>query len=331
MNITESFLMQRRTLLQSALASAALLQAPAWADTWPSRPIKYVVPFAAGGTTDILARIIGPKLSTALGQPIIVDNRPGAGGVLGADVVAKAPPDGYTLLGSTISTHAINSAINPKMPYDAAKDFACVTLIGSVAAVLIVPANSPFKSVADVLAYGRANPGKLSFASAGNGTSQHMAGEMLKLLGKIYAVHIPYRGSGPAIQDVIGGQVSMGIDTIVVAAPHIKAGTVRALAVTTAQRVKGFDSIPTMAESGLPGFDVASWQGVHAPANTPPDIVNRVASEITKILGQPDVKERLDSLGLVPASMTPAQFTAFNRSELAKWANVVKTAGLKIE
>ncbi|WP_394790818.1 Bug family tripartite tricarboxylate transporter substrate binding protein [Rhodoferax sp.] len=324
--------MQRRTLLQSALASAALLQLPAWAQAaWPSRPIKYVVPFAAGGTTDILARIIGPKLSNALGQPIIVDNRPGAGGVLGADVVAKSPPDGYTLLGSTISTHAINSALNPKMPYDAAKDFACVTLIGSVALALIVPANSPFKSLADVLAYGRANPGKLSFASAGNGTSQHMAGEMMKLQGKMFAVHIPYRGSGPAIQDVIGGQVSMGVDTIVVAAPHIKAGTVRALAVTSAQRVKGFDNIPTMAESGLPGFDVASWQGVHAPAHTPPEIVNRIASEITKTLGLPDVKERLDALGLVPASMTPAQFTAFNRAEITKWANVVKTAGLKIE
>jgi tripartite-type tricarboxylate transporter receptor subunit TctC len=324
--------MQRRTLLQSALASAALLQSNTWAaDTWPSRPIKYVVPFAAGGTTDILARIIGPKLSTVLGQPIIVDNRPGAGGVLGADVVAKAAPDGYTLLGSTISTHAINSALNPKMPYDAAKDFSCVSLIGSVALALIVPANSPFKSLADVLAFGRANPGKLSFASAGNGTSQHMAGEMLKLQGKLFAVHIPYRGSGPAIQDVIGNQVSMGIDTIVVAAPHIKAGTVRALAVTTAHRVKGFDSIPTMSESGLPGFDVASWQGVHAPANTPPEIVNRIASEISKIIAQPDVKERLDALGLLPSGLMPQQFTAFNRSEITKWSNLVKTAGIKIE
>lgn len=325
--------MQRRSVIQSALvsASAVLLQPTAWAQAWPTHPLKYVVPFPAGGTTDILARIIGPKLGTALGQPVVVDNRPGAGGVLGADVVAKSPPDGYTILGSTISTHAINAALNPKMPYDSAKDFSAVTLIGSVPIVMIVAANSPFKTFADVLAYGRANPGKLSFATAGNGTSQHMSGELFKLQGKVFAVHIPYRGSAPAIQDVIGGQVSMGFDTIVVAAPHIKSGTVRALAVTSAQRVKGFDTIPTMAESGLPGFDVASWQGIHAPANTPPALVSRLSSEVAKILEMPDVKERLDGLGLVPSGMSPAQFAAFNRSEITKWANVVKTAGLKME
>ena len=327
--------MQRRTLLQSALSTLAAntdLAPSAWAEApWPARALKYVVPFPAGGTTDILARILGPKLTSVLGQPVVIDNKPGAGGILGADVVAKSAPDGYTLLGSTISTHAINAALVPKMPYDAAKDFACVTLIGSVAAVLIVPANSPFKTVAEVIAFARANPGKLSFASAGNGTSQHMAGEMFKLMGKVYAVHIPYRGSAPAIQDVIGGQVTMGFDTIVVAAPHIKAGTVRALAVTSARRVKGFDTIPTLAESGLPGFDVSSWQGVHAPAKTPPDIVARLATEIAKILALPDVKERLDGLGLVPSGMSPAQFTAFNRSEIVKWANLVKTAGLKME
>jgi tripartite-type tricarboxylate transporter receptor subunit TctC len=323
--------MKRRTLLQTAWLGSTLGAGATWAEAWPAKPIKYVVPFPAGGTTDILARIIGPKLATALGTPILVDNRPGAGGVLGSDLVAKSPPDGYTILGSTISTHAINPAINPKMPYNAARDFVGVTLIGSVANAVIVPANSPFKTLKDLIDYGRANPGKLSFSSAGNGTSQHMSGEMFKLMAKIYAVHIPYRGSAPAIQDVIGGQISMGFDTIVVAAPHIKAGTVRALAVTSARRVKGFEDIPTIAESGVPGFDVSSWQAVHAPAGTPPEIVERLASEIAKAMELPDVRARLDALGLEPSGMPPAQFAAFNRNELAKWANVVKSAGLKME
>jgi tripartite-type tricarboxylate transporter receptor subunit TctC len=323
--------MKRRTLLQAALASTALGTSSLHAQAWPSKPIKYVVPFPAGGTTDILARIIGPKLSAALGTPVLVDNRPGAGGVLGSDLVAKSAPDGYTILGSTISTHAINPALNPKMPYDAAKDFTGITLIGSVANAVIVPANSPFKTLKELIDFGRANPGKLSYSSAGNGTSQHMSGEMFKLMAKVFAVHIPYRGSAPAIQDVIGGQLSMGFDTIVVAAPHIKAGTVRALAVTSAKRVKGFENIPTIAESGVPGFDVASWQAVHAPAGTPPEIVARLASEIAKAIEMPDVRARLDGLGLEPSGMPPAQFADFNRKELAKWANVVKSAGLKME
>lgn len=323
--------MKRRTLLQAALASTALGTSSLHAQAWPSKPIKYVVPFPAGGTTDILARIIGPKLSAALGTPVLVDNRPGAGGVLGSDLVAKSASDGYTILGSTISTHAINPALNPKMPYDAAKDFTGITLIGSVANAVIVPANSPFKTLKELIDFGRANPGKLSYSSAGNGTSQHMSGEMFKLMAKVFAVHIPYRGSAPAIQDVIGGQLSMGFDTIVVAAPHIKAGTVRALAVTSARRVKGFENIPTIAESGVPGFDVASWQAVHAPAGTPPEIVARLASEIAKAIEMPDVRARLDGLGLEPSGMPPAQFADFNRKELAKWANVVKSAGLKME
>jgi tripartite-type tricarboxylate transporter receptor subunit TctC len=323
--------MKRRTLLQTALACSTLGANTAWSQAWPARPIKYVVPFPAGGTTDILARIIGPKLGAALGTTIVVDNRPGAGGVLGSDLVAKSAPDGYTILGSTISTHAINPALNPKMPYNAARDFVGVTLIGSVANAVIVPATSPFKTLKDLIDFGRANPGKLSFSSAGNGTSQHLSGEMFKLMAHIFAVHIPYRGSAPAIQDVIGGQISMGFDTIVVAAPHIRAGTLRALAVTSAKRVKGFENIPTIAESGVPGFDVSSWQAVHAPAGTPPEIVARIASEIAKAMEQPDVRARLDALGLEPSGMPPDQFAAFNKSEIDKWAQVVKSAGLTME
>ena len=301
------------------------------AASWPTRPVKYLVPFAPGGTTDILARLISTKLSTALGQTFVVENKGGAGGVVGADAVAKSPPDGYTLLGGTISTQAINPALQPKMPYDAAKDFAPITLIGSTPNVVIVPAASPFKSMPDLLAYARANPGKLTHSSAGTGTSQHMSGELLKQLAKVYLVHIPYRGSGPAMQDVLGGQVSMGIDTLVVAAPHIKAGTLRALAVTTAKRARGFESIPTIAESGVAGYDVASWQSVHAPAGTPSEITHLLAAEIAKAMKLPDIQERFAAIGLEPSGIGPEELAAFEAKERAKWLRVVKDGNIKVD
>lgn len=321
--------MQRRHLLQATLALTA--PALAFADTWPSKPIRYVVPFAPAGTTDILARLIGPKLGAALGQTIVVDNRAGAGGVLGADVVAKSAPDGYTLLGSTISTHAINPALNPKIAYNAAKDFEPITMIGTTANVIVVPANSPFKTFQELLAYARANPGKLAFSSSGAGSSQHMGGELLKQMAKAYILHIPYRGSGPAVQDVIAGQVNLGIDTLVATAAHIKAGSLRALAVTSSKRVKGFEQVPTVAESGVPGYDVVSWQTVHAPAGTPKDIIRRLYEEIAKILAQPDTRARLDALGLEPSGMPPAELAAFETAERAKWARVVKEGGIKVD
>ena len=276
-----------------------------------SKPIRYVVPFAAGGTTDILARLIGPKLGSALGQTLVVDNKAGAGGVLGADAVAKSPADGYTLLGSTISTQAINPALNPKTPYNAAKDFVPVTMIGATSNCVIVPAASPFKTIQDLIAFARKNPGKLSFASAGTGTSQHMSGELLKQMAGTFILHIPYRGSGPAVQDVIAGQVDFGIETLVTAASHIKAGTIRVLAVTAAKRVKGFESVPTIAESGVPGYEVLSWQAVHAPAGTPKEIVQRLQQEIAKVLQQPDIRQRLDMLGLEPSGMSSEELAAF--------------------
>jgi len=323
--------MQRRHLIQSLLGSSLLAATGARADTWPSKQIRYVVPFAAGGTTDVLARLITPKLAATLGQTFVVDNKAGAGGVLGADVVAKSPADGYTLLGSTISTQAINPALNPKIPYNAARDFAPVTMIGATSNVVVVPANSPFKTIGELLTFARKNPGKLSFSSAGTGTSQHMGGELLKQMAGTFILHIPYRGSGPAVQDVIAGQVNFGIDTLVSTSAHIKSGSLRALAVTAGKRVKGFETIPTLAESGVPGYDVVSWQAVHAPAGTPREIVQRLQAEIAKILAQPDIRARLEAMGLEPSGMTPDELGAFETSERAKWAKVVKAGAIKVE
>jgi tripartite-type tricarboxylate transporter receptor subunit TctC len=327
---TKEYRMKRRDFL---LTLPAFATAPGvFAAAWPSaKPIRYVVPFAPGGTTDVLARLLAPKLQAAIGQNFIVDNRAGAGGVLGADAVAKSPPDGYTILGGTISTQAINPALQAKMPYNAERDLVPITMIGSTPNVVIVPANSPYKTMQELLEDARKKPGRLTHSSAGTGTSQHMSGELLKQLAKVFVVHIPYRGSGPAIQDVIGGQVTMGIDTLVVAAPHIKSGTLRALAVTTARRARGFESIPTIAESGVPGYDVASWQSVHAPAGTPAEITQQLSAEFAKAMKVPDVQERFAFLGLEAQPMTPAELGAFEAKERAKWAKVVKDGGIKPE
>ncbi|MBP6899338.1 MAG: tripartite tricarboxylate transporter substrate binding protein [Burkholderiaceae bacterium] len=323
----------RRPALRAAAAliAAVLLPLTVQAQAWPAKPIRYVVPFAPGGTTDILARLVGPKLAIALGQPVVIENKAGAGGVLGADSVAKAAPDGYTILGSTIATQAINPALNPKIPYNAARDFAPVTMIGATSNAVVVPASSPFKTIQELIAHARKNPGRLSFSSAGTGTSQHMGGELMKQMAGTFIVHIPYRGSGPAVQDVIAGQVDFGIDTLVTTAPHIKAGTLRALAVTADKRVKGFDSVPTIAESGVSGYHVVSWQTVHAPAGTPKEIVARLQTEIARILQQPDIRQRLDALGLEPSGMASEELAAFENRERAKWSGVVKSAGLKAD
>lgn len=319
--------MKRRHLL-AALAS---FPAVAAAQAWPSKPIRYVVPFAPGGTTDVLARLMSPKLEQALGATVLVDNKSGAGGVLGADFVAKAPPDGYTLLGSTIATQAINPALNPKLPYNPERDLLPVMLIGSTSNVIVVPANSPFKTIQELLAHARKNPGKLSFSSAGTGTSQHMSGELLKQMAGVFIVHIPYRGSGPAVQDVIAGQLDLGIDTLVATAPHIKSGSLRALAVTAGARVKGFESIPSLSESGVPGYDVSSWQAIHAPGGTPRELVSRLHAELAKILQQGDLRARLDALGLTPSGMGGEALLAFEAVERAKWRKVVQTGSIKMD
>jgi tripartite-type tricarboxylate transporter receptor subunit TctC len=323
--------MHRRPLLMTlaGLALAAAAPAAHAQDAWPSKPIRIVVPFAAGGTSDILARTIGEKLQAELKQTVIVENKAGAGGVIGADAVAKSAPDGYTLLLGTIASHAINPALNPKMPYDAAKDFAPIHLLGSIANVLIVGAAQPYKSVQELVVAVKAKPG-LPFASPGQGSSQHMSGEAFELQAGIDLTHVPYKGSGPAVQDVIAGQIPMSFETATVALPHIQSGKLRALAVTPARRSKVLPDVPTMQEAGIAGFDVASWQALYAPAGTPPAIVNRLNAEVEKILAMPDVKTKLEGLGLEHVPNSPAQFAAFGQAELAKWAKIVKDGNIKL-
>ena len=310
---------------------AFALSVTAVAQTWPSKPVKWVVPFAPGGTTDILARTIGEKLTIALGQPIIVENRPGAGGALGAEFTAKAPADGYTIMGGTISTHAINASLYKNLPYDPVKDFAPITLIARVPNMLVVNPDIPAKNVGELIALMKANPGKYSFASSGNGTSQHLSGELFKSMAGVDMQHIPYKGSPPALQDVVGGQVSMTFDNITTAWPLAKAGKLRALAVTTAKRSTVAPEVPTLAESGLAGYEVGSWQGVFAPAGTPPAIVRRLNVEIVKIINMPDVKEKLIALGAEPVGNISEEFGALVKSEVAKWADVVKKSGAKVD
>ena len=301
------------------------------AQGWPSKPIKWIVPFAPGGTTDILARTISEKLTTALGQPVIVENKPGAGGGLGAEFTAKAPPDGYTIMGGTISTHAINASLYKNLPYDPVKDFAPITMIVRLPNMLVVNPDIPAKNVTELIALLKSHPNKYSFASSGNGTSQHLSGELFKGMAGVEMQHIPYKGSPPALQDVVGGQVAMTFDNITTAWPLAKAGKLRALAVTTSKRSSIAPEIPTLSESGLAGYEVGSWQGVFAPAGTPPAIVSRLNREIVKIINMPDVKEKLTALGAEPVGNTPEEFGAIVRTEVAKWGEVVKKSGAKVD
>lgn len=329
--------MHRRPLLVTSLCAlaalgTALISLPARAqEPWPSKPIKLVIPFAPGGTSDILGRLIGEKLQLSLKQTVLVENRAGAGGVLGADAVAKSPADGYTLLLGTIASHAINPAMKPKMPYDALKDFAPLILLGSISNVLLVGADQPYKSVKDLITAAKAKPDSIAFASAGQGSSQHMSGELFKLLAGADLAHVPYKGSAPAIQDVIGHQIPASFETVTVALPHIQSGKVRALAVTSAQRAAALPLVPTMQEAGVAGFDVASWQALYAPAGTPAPVVARLNTEVEKILAQPEVKARLDSLGLVHTPNSPAQFADFNRQEVAKWSRVAREGKVSLD
>ncbi|MFJ5382017.1 Bug family tripartite tricarboxylate transporter substrate binding protein [Cupriavidus sp. CER94] len=301
------------------------------ADHYPSKPITYVVPFAAGGTTDLLGRLIGQRLSQVLGQSVVVENRAGAGGNIGSDYVAKAPADGYTLLGGTISSHAINVSLYPKMPYDPVKNFQPIALIGTLPNVLVVNANSPWKSVQDVIAAAKAKPGTVNFGSSGNGTSQHLAAELFANMAGLRMTHVPYKGSSQAVQALLGNQVDLVFENSVAAMPMIQSGKFRALATTGAKRAAELPDVPTMAESGLNGYEIVSWQAIFAPAGTPRPIVDKLSTEIGKIIRQPDVRARLASMGVEPSGAGPTELGNFQKSEVAKWANLIKVANIHLE
>ena len=326
---------QRRPLI---VAAAVLPLATRAQSVWPTKPVRIVVPFAAGGTTDILARALAPELQRAFGQPFVVDNKPGAGGNSGAAEVAKSAPDGHTLLMGTVGTHAINVALYPKLPYDPARDFVPITLVAGVPNVLVMnPAAAQrygINTVPDLIRVLQANPGKLNMASSGNGTSIHLSGELFKSLTGTYMVHIPYRGSGPALMDLIGGTMDLMFDNLPSALPHIKAGKLKALAVTSATRSTALPDLPTVAEAGGPalkGYEASSWFGLLAPAGTPMEVVNRLQQETAKALATPALKERLLAQGAIPGGISPAEFARFIDAETKKWAQVVKASGAKVD
>lgn len=322
----------RRQLLLTLAATGLPLGQAFAQDAWPAKqPIKILVPFAAGGTSDALARLLGQRLGEILKQTVIVENRGGAGGMIGADAAAKSPADGYTIVLGTISSHSIIPALQKKVPYDAAKDFAPVFYIGSVSNVVLVGAGQPMKSMKELIAAAKAAPGSLSFGTAGTGSSQHLSGEQLKLEAKIDLTHVPYKGSGPSMQDLIAGQIPMSIDTALVALPHIRSGRIRALAVTSGKRAKALPDVPTLAEAaGLKGFDVSSWQAFFAPAATPPAIVNALHKAFTQMAGETQIAARLQAMGVDYTPMTPAQLGEFQRGEIARWVKVGQQSKIDI-
>ncbi len=328
---------RRQTLTLLAVVALTTLAGGAQAQgAWPTKPVRIVVPFAPGGTTDILARAVAPELSRAFGQQFIVDNKAGAGGNLGADIVAKAPNDGYTLLMGTVGTHAINKSLYSKMPFDPQKDFAPVTLVAGVPNVMVMGTdtakNLGINSVPDFIQYAKSHPGKLNMASSGNGTSIHLAGELFKTMTGVFMTHIPYTGSGPALLGVVSGNVDVMFDNLPSSMPLIKGGKLKAFAVTSAQRSAAMPDLPTVEEAGkLKGFEASSWFGLLAPAGTPPDIVNRIQQEVLKALGTPAIKEKMLGQGAIPSGNTPTEFAKFIDLEIRKWAPVVKASGAKVD
>jgi len=298
---------------------------------YPTKPIRLVVPFPPGGATDLIARAVAQKLGETWGQSVVVDNRPGAGGNIGTELVARSAPDGYTLEMGTVGTHAINASLYSKIPYDHVKDFAPVILVAGVPNVLVVNPAVPANSVQELIAYAKANPGKLNFASSGSGTSIHLSGELFKVMTGVQMTHVPYKGSAPALADLLGGQVQLMFDNLPPSLPQIKAGKLRALAVTSATRAPALPDVPTVAESGLPGFEASSWFGILAPAGTSPAIIAKINGEVAKWLASPEGKEKLASIGANAAGGSPEDFARHIQAETAKWAKVVKESGAKVD
>lgn len=301
------------------------------AQTYPAKPIRFYTPYPPGGTTDIMARLIGAKLYESWGQPVIVDAKPGAGGNIGTDFVAKSPADGYTILMGASGPLAINVSLFSKLPYDPVKDLAPVVLTASVPLILVTHPSLPAKNVKEFIALMKARPGQFNYASAGPGSPQHLTAEMFKFMAKVEMTHIPYKGSGPAIVDLVGGQIPFAFESMIPVLPHVKAGKLRALAVTSAKPSPVLPEIPTVAESGVPGFESIAWYGVVAPAGTPREIIAKLNTEMARILNLPDIKQRLIEMGSPPVAGTPDQFGALIKSEIVKWGKVVKQAHVSLD
>jgi len=310
---------------------AAFVISPAIAETWPTRPIRFIVPFAPGGGGDVVGRIIGQRMSEQLGKPLIIDNRAGGGGTLGCELAAKAAPDGYTLLLGNVGPIAVGPALYPKLAYDPVRDFAPVTMIASFPNLLVANPGLPFKTVPELVAYAKSRPGTLNFASAGAGTSTHLAGELFKSVAGIDVVHVPYKGGAAAMTDIIAGQVAYYFGTMPSSMPLAKAGKLRALAVTSLTRSPAAPEVPTIAESGYPKFETAAWYGLMFPTGTSREIVARTNAATMVVLALPDIRERLVHEGSEPLGSTPAQFGAYIKAEIAKWSGVVKAAHLKAD
>lgn len=319
-----------KTITQASVLAIGILGGTAMAQAWPAKTISLVVPFPSGGTTDVLARAVGVELSKSLGQPVIVESKPGAGATLGADFVSKAKPDGYTLLMGAVH-HTIATSVYKKLPYSFQKDFAPVTTVALVPNILVVNPTTPAKNAAELVSYAKANPGKLTFGSNGNGTAQHLIGAQFEVMGGVEILHVPYKGSGPLTTDLLGGQISMSFDTITPVLQHIKAGKLRPLAVTTAKRSSTLPDVPTLDESGMKGFNLGTWFGILAPAATPKDIVVRLNTEIVKIINSPDFKKKMAEIGAEPVGNTPEQMAAQIKDDTDRYAKLVKDAKVTIE
>ena len=324
--------LRRRFVAVRAFAILALcLPVLAFGQAYPAKPIRLVVPFPAGGSLDVVARAIGQKLTDAWGQPVVIDNRPGAGGNIGADLVAKAAPDGYTILEGALSTHAVNVSLYSKMPYDPVRDFVPITLVAVTPNVLVVNPSVPVNSVKDLIAYAKANPGKLSFGSGSNGSAGHLAGELFKTEAGVDMVHVPYKGAAPAMQDLLSGQIQLMFDNLANSMQYVRAGKLKALAVTTAHRSTLVPELPTLSEAGLPGFDISTWWGFMAPAGTSKEIVAKWNAEVSRILATPEMKAFFAQQGAEPSPTSPEAFGAMIKSEITKYAKIVKDSGAKVD
>lgn len=320
----------RRTALAALGITAFLPLSAAAQATFPSKPINIIVPFSAGGTTDILARIVGMYLGEELGQTVIIDNRPGAGGNIGGLAASRAAADGYTLFLGTVGTHAINAALYSKMPFDPIKDFAPLTRVATVPNLLVANPAQPFKDVKELIAYAKADPGKVNFGSSGSGSSVHLSGELFKSMAHVDMVHVPYKGSAPAVSDLLGNQISIMFDNMPSAIQHVRSGKLRPLAVTTSKRSRELPDVPTIAEAGIPGYEATSWFGMWAPAKTPVEVQQKLHTALAKVLKNPAVIKKIEDQGGEVVLDTQAQFDAYIKTEAAKWGKVVKESGAQV-